>query len=384
MAKRIRNEVKYIIYRRLTRTDFFNIYKPRGSEEGGGGQSYIDVPTEAVSEREWKKFFKGIRCKNLPSGPSWHFKINSVGLRVTQPLLISQRRPQTFSIRNQKISSRESMRVKAWHPTFGFPKPKNPAKREDIKNLCIYIARTKHDEFWAGWFQNTLPYTNEVTKNALAQMLDPASSAGFIDMSKLQLYIDTSDWHTPFNLNGGKAQQFLLQKATQKTILLSRARSGDSTTQEKEPYSIRAEKEILQDLFLEDENYKAKKYDKKKQEVIRKVLNRNRRAVKLIKELYGRKCQISGRKYIFLKRDGSPYIEAHHLIPLGEGGADSPYNLVVVNPLIHRMLHYAEVSDINLAEIKKNKLTIKINGRLYRITWLREHADRIKDSDKKR
>jgi hypothetical protein len=70
-------EVKYIIYRRLTTTDFFNMYKPKGSEKGGGGQSYIDIPYSAVPFEAWKKFFKGIKYEKTKSGPLWRFKINS-------------------------------------------------------------------------------------------------------------------------------------------------------------------------------------------------------------------------------------------------------------------------------------------------------------------
>jgi hypothetical protein len=41
-------KVRSIIFRYLTTADFFNIYKPSGTEEGGGGQGYIDFPVNAV------------------------------------------------------------------------------------------------------------------------------------------------------------------------------------------------------------------------------------------------------------------------------------------------------------------------------------------------
>ncbi len=77
---------------------------------------------------------------------------------------------------------------------------------------------------------------------------------------------------------------------------------------------------------------------------------------------------------MFKKSDGTPYTEAHHLIPLGEGGADAPHNLVIVSAHIHRMLHYADVSDIDLSKINNNQLDISINGVPYTITWHSEHA----------
>ena len=37
-----------VVYRRLTQTDLFNIYKPPGTEETGGGQTYIDFPATRI------------------------------------------------------------------------------------------------------------------------------------------------------------------------------------------------------------------------------------------------------------------------------------------------------------------------------------------------
>ncbi|MCY4492215.1 MAG: HNH endonuclease, partial [Thaumarchaeota archaeon] len=72
------------------------------------------------------------------------------------------------------------------------------------------------------------------------------------------------------------------------------------------------------------------------------------------------------------------YSEAHHLIPLGEDGADNVSNIVILSPLIHRMLHYAKVDGLDLNKIKNNKLLIKINGVKHVITWHRDHAKTIK------
>ena len=52
-------EIQFI-YRFLTHADFFNIYKPSGTEERGGGQSYIDIPVSKVSVNQWKEFFSGV------------------------------------------------------------------------------------------------------------------------------------------------------------------------------------------------------------------------------------------------------------------------------------------------------------------------------------
>jgi len=41
-------KVKSIVFRYITAADFFNINKPSGTEIGGGGQSYIDFPTDSI------------------------------------------------------------------------------------------------------------------------------------------------------------------------------------------------------------------------------------------------------------------------------------------------------------------------------------------------
>jgi len=54
--------------------------------------------------------------------------------------------------------------------------------------------------------------------------------------------------------------------------------------------------------------------------------------------------------------------------------------VIVVSPLIHKMLHFAAVSSIDLRKIKDNKLVIKINERDYTITWHPNHTAIIERS----
>ena len=82
----------------------------------------------------------------------------------------------------------------------------------------------------------------------------------------------------------------------------------------------------------------------------------------------------------FKKKNGELYSEVHHLIPLGESGSDSYANAIVISPLIHRMLHYADVSVIDLNNIVDNKLRITINGDEYEITWLPQHLETVQKS----
>lgn len=52
------------------------------------------------------------------------------------------------------------------------------------------------------------------------------------------------------------------------------------------------------------------------------------------------KCEMPGCTCnLFLKDDGSPYLEVHHVLPLGEGGHDSLLNAAALCPHCHRELH---------------------------------------------
>jgi hypothetical protein len=139
-------------------------------------------------------------------------------------------------------------------------------------------------------------------------------------------------------------------------------------------YRERPDKKVIEDLFSDDISANT---TKAKRKVVRNILERNTRAVAPLKLLYRGECQLTGTKYAFKKTDGRLYSEAHHLTPLGEGGADSPHNLVIISPLIHRMFHYAKVSSLDLRRIVGNKLKLKINGKNYIITWHPKHAEAV-------
>lgn len=148
-------KIKYLIFRYLTSADYFNIYKPSGTEEGGGGQGYIDFPTKTISLDNWGKFFEGatsVLCSTGENGPAWLFPISSVGVSEYQEIKIYQRRPQSVCIASQRNTSQQANRVAAWRPERGFPKPQNPKLRDSLTgHILIFIVRTMDDEFWAGW-----------------------------------------------------------------------------------------------------------------------------------------------------------------------------------------------------------------------------------------
>lgn len=69
-----------------------------------------------------------------------------------------------------------------------------------------------------------------------------------------------------------------------------------------------------------------------------------------VKKALGFKCQVCdalGREPIgFFKKNGEPYVEAHHVMPVsaGEIGSFAPSNIMVVCANHHRQMHYGEIN----------------------------------------
>jgi 5-methylcytosine-specific restriction enzyme A len=338
MEKRITS----LVFRRLTYADFRHINKVGGEEQGGGGQSYIDFPTGDISLQTWFLFLGQNTSVGAQDRPIWEFTINSIGLKNSQKLKIYQRRNSSISVASQKIHSKESNRIAAWHPKHSFPIDFDP----DVDNLIIYIAKTDDNEFWAGWFLK-----NEPPKNwDLGLELEPLFKAecAYIEFST-KTFIDTENKDWPFYFRGQILQNQLKKQADKEEDLINEDTSPRLLTLLNAPTSTVVKEKVL------------------------KIRQRNGSIVKNLKEFYQGKCQISGESLTFKKKNGEWYCEVHHLIPLGENGSDDYSNVIVVSPLIHRMLHYAEVSPIDLSKIQDNKLAITINNKPHEITWHPEH-----------
>ena len=70
-------------------------------------------------------------------------------------------------------------------------------------------------------------------------------------------------------------------------------------------------------------------------------------------------CQLCDLPAPFLKKDGTPFLEVHHIEYLSNGGDDTIENVAAICPNCHRKMHSLNVlSDINkLKEKAKEKLS---------------------------
>lgn len=66
-------------------------------------------------------------------------------------------------------------------------------------------------------------------------------------------------------------------------------------------------------------------------------------------------CEGCNKEAPFLKRNGQPYLEVHHIDELGKGGSDSPKNVIALCPNCHaRITHGAD--GIGFNELLKTKV----------------------------
>lgn len=72
----------------------------------------------------------------------------------------------------------------------------------------------------------------------------------------------------------------------------------------------------------------------------------------------GGNCELTGEKAPFLKSNGEPYLEVHHIRRLSDGGLDHPINCAAITPNAHREIHFGvngKLLDEELASIISRK-----------------------------
>lgn len=353
-----------VVFKQLTPSDFYWINQP--GLTFGGGQSYIDFDTSDISANDWAAFFKGCPKDTGASGPYWTFSVHNIGPGTVQKnVKIGQRRATSFSIRSQKLPehSQGGRRLHAWSPHYSdFPAiPAGLTSAEQvpfplIDELRIFIIRDDAGEFWAGWTRVPPPDLNDARLLSLFKR-----KSGLIHLAG-DYEIDPSNPHWPF-AGRPKAAEAPTETAVHEPNPSPFAPPADGAGAGSVP-----DDDSLWDPHDELEMAEPGiAYSKQK------IRKRNQAAAKAVRKLYAN-CQISGDAFIFNTTKGKPYLEVHHLIPLGKGGADSPHNMIVVSAHVHKMLHHADVYPVDLAQLSNNQLQITINGQPAVITWHPQHA----------
>lgn len=104
---------------------------------------------------------------------------------------------------------------------------------------------------------------------------------------------------------------------------------------------------ILKGELEDDKIAEVSSSDPHKREYLIETYARNQGWVAEAKIRYGLYCLCNDCTNTFIKPDGKPYIEVHHILPLADGGEDSLWNLAVLCAHHHRMAHFAS-EDVRL------------------------------------
>lgn len=94
-----------------------------------------------------------------------------------------------------------------------------------------------------------------------------------------------------------------------------------------------------------------------KKEVLTTTFQRDSRIKDPVLKRANNKCELCNSPAPFYNRNGEPYFEIHHLIPLSEGGEDTIYNTVCLCPNCHRELHYGKDAEIKTKKLKDKNIT---------------------------
>lgn len=70
-------------------------------------------------------------------------------------------------------------------------------------------------------------------------------------------------------------------------------------------------------------------------------------------------CELCGDQAPFIKEDGIPFLEVHHLTRMKDGGPDTVHNCVAVCPNCHRKLHYCPERSYLTQKLRKKILDIE-------------------------
>jgi 5-methylcytosine-specific restriction protein A len=75
-------------------------------------------------------------------------------------------------------------------------------------------------------------------------------------------------------------------------------------------------------------------------------------------------CECCGAPAPFLKKDGSPYLEPHHILKLSDKGLDHPAMVAAITPNCHREIHYGvngkEIDQKLLKHISQKERTLEL------------------------
>ncbi|TCN18950.1 hypothetical protein [Mesobacillus foraminis] len=155
--------IESILYKKMNPGDLWNIDRPPGTVEGGGGQTYINLKIDqAVLTRFLQYGTRSYKPTDHLSRDVIKISAISLGNPADVELITFDPRPGRNDYR---ITNQHTLRHPAWTSRTGFPTvPVSCKSAEDVdtlglvNNLVIFIVRTDEQRYYAGFInQSTMP-----------------------------------------------------------------------------------------------------------------------------------------------------------------------------------------------------------------------------------
>ena len=103
----------------------------------------------------------------------------------------------------------------------------------------------------------------------------------------------------------------------------------------------------------------------------------------MVKRIADGKCQYCSDSAPFIDKQGEPYLEAHHVVRLADGGKDAIENVVAICPNCHRKIHVLndeadtifleKIANDNKKQLECTFSNIKDNRRIYNQIVFKKH-----------
>jgi len=197
--------VSSIMYRKVNPSDFRNMYQ-LAKPTTGGGQTYIELA--GIDESNLIKFLS-LGEKDSKNNEDYRYK-HTIDSYVLGDISLKKKlefdprsNRNNYRIRKQTVSNRHP----AWHVNNGFPEPNKDSDENYIEDdqfnniiefLVIYIIRTSHNKYYAGFVNIENKPENWPDNNKLDELFQ-GDRRGVIFFSEEELEF-LNDKNNPFRL----------------------------------------------------------------------------------------------------------------------------------------------------------------------------------------
>jgi hypothetical protein len=313
-----------IWFRQVTDNDFLNIERhPSNGPIGGGGALYLEVPSRVAP--------KLIAMLGQGGTVDVGAKIDARAIGAPGMVAPLEFLPKSGN-RLRLFQNRQSgptIRHPAWRPALGFPQASDnirttkQAHKVIGRGLSVFVVKTTSGDFYAGYVTGGFPAKWPIhagLRSAFAKRADVVNLSGalFLDPGSVGLPFRSSASAPAVRRSPTVSNSMLNRRATALLGTIAAPPAGQKSPAKTGSAST--------------------------------GFKRDPRVAAWVRQEAKGKCESCGKASPFVT-EGKPFLEVHHVRPLGEGGSDRVQNAVAVCPNCHRAFHYSDNADKKLQQL---------------------------------